>query len=156
MRIASSAKKGLAVCFLMCSFMIFAHAQKTMLTLKDGKATATKTFQPRKQADAHFYSLKLRKGQTVEIKVDSNQVYLSEENGCAAYFELFDGKGKAVFLGDNPVGIESWEGDIRQTGNYKIKVAMGCIESFTTKEVQKKKPKFRYTLQILGSRSPTR
>ncbi len=144
----SVAKQGIAVCFLLCGFAIFAHAQKTTLTLKNGKATVTKSFQPRNRADAHFYFLKLRKGQTVAIKVDSNQVYLSEENGCAVYFELFDGKGKAVFLGDDPVGIDRWEGEIKQTGSYQIKVAMHCIESFTTNEVQKKKPNFKYSLAV--------
>lgn len=148
MRIASNAKKGLAVCFLVCSFMVFAHAQKTTLTLENGKATVKRKFQPGREGDAHFYFLKLRKGRMVEIKVDSNEVYLSEENGCAMYFELFDGRGKEMFLGDSPVGIDNWEGEIKATGNYKIKVAMNCIEAFTPNELRKKMPKFTYSLKV--------
>lgn len=148
MRNCFSAKKGLAVCFLTSSFITFAHAQKLALTLKNGKAMVRKNFYPKKRADAHFYLLTLRKGRTVEIKVDSNQVYLSQENGCAVYFKLFYGKGKAVFVGEDPVGIDSWKGEINQTGKYEIKVAMECIESFTTNEVQKKKPNFKYLLEV--------
>jgi len=148
MRIAYNAKKGLAVCFLMCSFMVFAHAQKTTLMLINGKATVKKNFQPRKQADAHFYFLKLRQGQTVEIKVDSNTIYLSEENGCGMSFQMFDNKGKEIFLGDSPDGINNWEGEIKETGYYKIKAVMSCLESFTTNELQKKKPTFKYSLEV--------
>lgn len=148
MRIADIAKKGLAVCFLMCSLTIFAPAQTTTLALKNGTATVRKNFQPRKQTDAHFYFLKLRRGQAVAIKVDSNEVYLSEENGCAMYFELFDGNGQAVDIGEDPVGISSWEGKIEKTGNYKIKIAMRCIEAFVIEEVRKKKPAFKYSLAV--------
>lgn len=142
------AKKVLAIGFLMGSFLIFAHGQKTTLTLKNGKAAAAKYFSPRKKADAHFYRIALRKGQTVEINLDSNSLFLSEENECGVYFELFDGKGKQLFLGDSPAGIDSWDGEIEQTGNYKIKVLMGCLEAFTTADLQKKKPKFKYSLGI--------
>lgn len=149
MRIAYNVKKGLAVCFLMSSFMIFAHAQKTTLTLENGKATVRKSFQPRKQADAHFYFLKLRRGQTVELKVVSNSVLLSEENECGVYFEIFDGKGKKLFLGDSPTGIDEWEGKIEETGNYKIKIYMSCLEAFSTADLQKKEPTFGYSLKAL-------
>jgi ribosomal protein L21E len=147
-RIARNAEKALAICFLTCCFLISAHAGQTTLTLKNGRATVKKHFQPRKQSDAHLYFLKLRRGQTVEIKVDSNEVYLSEENGCAMYFEMFDGKGKAVYIGEDPVGINSWEGEIKEAGNYKIKVAMSCIEAFSATAVRKKKPAFNYTLEV--------
>jgi hypothetical protein len=142
-------RKGLAVCFLvMFGFVIFAHGQKSTLTFKNGKATAVKTFQPRRKSDADFYLLKLRKGQIVEIKVVSKEVYLSEENACAIYFDLFDGQGKRVDLGDDPVGIDSWEGEIKAAGIYRIKVSMQCIESFTASELQKKEPRFKYSLAV--------
>lgn len=141
-------KKGLTVCLVMCSFVIFAHGQKTTLTFNNGKATAVKAFQPKRKGAAHFYLLTLRKGQMVEIKVVSKEVYLSEENACAMYFDLFDGQGNRVDLGDDPVGIDSWEGEIKVAGNYQIKVSMHCIESFTTNEVQKKKPRFKYSLAV--------
>ncbi len=38
------AKKILAAGFLLCSFLIFASAQKATLTLKNGKATVKKMF----------------------------------------------------------------------------------------------------------------
>ena len=142
-------KKAIAVCFLTCGFLISAHAQMTTLALKDGKATAKKVFAPRKKTDAHFYHLALRKGRTAAIKVVSNSVFLSEENECGVYFEVFDGRGKRLFLGDSPTGIDEWEGRIEETGNYKIKIYMSCLESFTTADLQKKKPRFGYSLEIL-------
>lgn len=148
MRIACDGKKCLAVCFLMCGLVISAQARQTALTLKNGRATVRKSFQPRRQADADLYFLRLRRGQTVKIKVDANGVYLTKENECSMYFELFDGAGEGVFIGDDMVGIDSWEGEIKETGNHKIKVSMHCIESFTTKEVRKKKPSFKYSLVV--------
>jgi hypothetical protein len=148
MRIACDVKKWVAVCLLLCGFMVFAHAGETTLTLKNGKAAAKKVFLPRKKTDALFYLVKLRKGQSVEIKVVSNEIYLSEENACGMYFELFDGGGKQLFLGDSPAGIDAWEGEIEETGSYKIKVFMSCLEAFTTDEVRRKKPSFNYTLAV--------
>ena len=148
MRIVHSAQKGIAICFLMCGFVIFAHAQTTTLKLMNGKAIVKKTFQPRKVSDAHFYFLKLRKGQTVEIIVNSNSIYLTEENECAVYFQLFDSKGEEVFIGDSMVGIDIWEDQIKAAGNYKIKVYMSGLEGFTTKELLRKKPMFKYLLAI--------
>ena len=142
-------KIAITVCFLTCGFVISAHAQKTTLALRDGKATVKKNFAPGKKADAHFYHLALRKGQRAEIKATSNSVFLSEENECGVYFEIFDGKDKKLFLGDSPTGIDEWEGEIEETGNYKIKIYMSCLEAFTTADLRKKKPMFRYSLGIL-------
>jgi hypothetical protein len=141
-------KKSIAVGCLLCSLMVFAHAQETTLILKNGKALVKKTVQPRRPGAAHFYFLKLSKGQMVRIKVDSNEVFFSEENGCAVYFQLFDDKGKELFLGDAPVGIDEWEGEITGTGKYKIRLAMQCMESFTTHDVVKRKPRFKYSLAV--------
>jgi hypothetical protein len=74
MRIAYKALRCLVVCFLMCGLPSPAHAQETALTLQKGAATVRRTFRPRRQADADFYLLKLRRGQTLRIKVDSNEV----------------------------------------------------------------------------------
>jgi hypothetical protein len=84
----------------------------------------------------------------VEIKVVSNSLRLSAENECGMYFELFDGKGEQVFLGDTPDGIERWEGVIEEGGDYKIKVYMNCLEGFTTADLRKKKPTFNYSLTV--------
>lgn len=148
MKTIHRAKKVLAVCFAMCVFLIVAQAQTTTLTLKNGRATVKRAFQPRREADAHLYDLKLRAGQMVEIKVVSNSVRLSEENECGIFFDLFDSNGKQIFLGDAPDGIDHWEGEIKATGNYQIKVYMGCLEGFTTADLRKKKPAFKYSLQI--------
>lgn len=146
-RIAYHAQKNLAVCFLMCSLVICAHSQTSTLTFKNGKATVKKIIQPRRESDAHFYLLKLRKGQLVEIKVIAGSIFLSKENECSVFFELFDDKGEAVFIGDSMTGIDEWDGEIEKTGNYKIKVAMSCIEGFTASQLRKKQPTFNYTLQ---------
>ncbi len=119
-----------------------------MLTLKNGTATVGKIFKPGRIGDANFYFLTLHQGQMVKIKVVSNSFHLSEENECGMYFELFDGKGKKLFLGDAPDGIDDWEGEIKGTGNYKIKVYMGCLEGFTASEVRQKKPAFKYSLAV--------
>jgi hypothetical protein len=148
LRIARNAQKGLAVCFLLCSFIICAHAQTSTLTFKNGKATVKKIIQPRRESDAHFYLLKLRKGQTVAIKVIAGSLFLSKENECSMFFELFDDKGEAVFIGDSMTGIDDWKGEIEKTGNYKIKVALSCIEGFTASQLRKKKPTLNYSLQV--------
>lgn len=148
MKIAHAARTGLVVCFLMCSLMVCAYAQKSTLTFKNGKATVQEIIQPRRRADAHFYPLKLRKSQMVEIKVEANGLFLTKENECSVFFELFDDKGEAVFIGDSMVGIDVWEGEIERTGNYKIKVAMSCIEGFTASELRKKRPTFKYSLHV--------
>jgi len=83
-----------------------------------------------------------------EIKVISNTIYLEEENGCGMYFELFDDKGEQVFLGDAPDGIDNWKGRIEKTGNYKIKVLMSCLGSYSTADLRKKKPRFKYSLVV--------
>ncbi len=114
MGIACNAKKGLAVCFLLYGLMISAHAQTTTLTLKNGKTTVRKIIQPQNDSVAHFYFLKLRQGQVVEIKVDSNTIYLDEENGCGIGFELFDPKGKRIDLGDAPDGFDHWQGELKE------------------------------------------
>ncbi|HEY9401721.1 MAG TPA: hypothetical protein VIQ24_03430 [Pyrinomonadaceae bacterium] len=147
-RIARNAQKGLAVCLLMCSLMICAYAQTSTLTFKNNKATVHKILQPRRESDAHFYLLKLRKGQMVDVRVDAGGVFLSKENECSVFFELFDEQGEAVFIGDDMVGIDKWKGEIGKTGNYKIKVAMNCLEGFTASQLRKKKPTFKYSLNV--------
>src|SRR5688500_7852054 len=89
--------------------------------LKDGKATMKVTFAPREEGEAHFWCLALGKGRRVVIRAGSSSVLLSEESECGVYFELFDSKSKKLFLGDSPAGIDEWEGEIEETGNYKIK-----------------------------------
>jgi uncharacterized membrane protein len=148
MNIADNAKKSMAICFVTCALVISAQAQSTVLTLKGGSATVRKTIQPRSESAAHYYNIKLRKGQRYEIKVDSKGLFLSKENECGMVFELFDEKNEAVFIGDSMVGIDVWEGEVEKTGNYKIKVAMSCLEGSTTAELRKKKPTFNYSLRI--------
>lgn len=148
MRIAHAARKGLAVCLLTCSLMICANAQTTRLTFKSGRATVKTVIRPLKESDAHFYTLNLRKGQTVEIKVLAKGLFLSKENECSMFFQLFDGSGEAVFIGDDMVGIDVWDGEVEKTGDYKIKVYMSCLEGFTAGELRKKKPLFNYTLDV--------
>lgn len=142
-------KKAIAFCIpaAFC-FLLSAHAQTaTPLALKNGRAVVRKSFSPRRESDAHFYRVALRRGQAAEIKVDSNSVALSEENECGVYFRLFDSRGGEIFLGDDPAGINKWKGEIKTTGNYKIKIYMSCLEAFTTADLQRKKPNFRYLLQ---------
>lgn len=148
LRIARNAQKGLAVCFLMCSLVVGAHAQTSTLIFKNGKATVKKIIQPRRESDAHFYLLKMRKGQTVDIKVDAKGLFLSKENECSVFFDLFDDKGEIVFTGDDMVGIDQWKGEVEKTGNYKLKVSFKCIEGFTENQLRKKKPSLNYTLNV--------
>jgi hypothetical protein len=148
MRIAYDARKGLAACFLLCGLMIPAPAQTTTLAFKNGKATVRKIIRPRKESDADLYALRLRKGQTVAIKVAAGSFFLSKDNECSVFFELFDGAGEAVWIGDSMTGIDDWDGAVEKTGNYKIKVAMQCLEGFVTSELRKKKPALNYTLQV--------
>lgn len=146
---ATLLRKVIALWLLTCCLASIARSQATTIALKDGKATIRKKFAPRRKADAHFYHLALRQGRTAEIKVVSNSVFLSKANECGIYFELFDRKGKKLFLGDSPTGIDEWEGEIEETGSYKIKIYMSCLEAFTLAELQKKKPKFAYSLEII-------
>lgn len=139
-------KKAIAMCCLACIFLTVAHAQQ--ITLKNGGVTIKKDFAPKSKAAAHLYYLNLRKGQYLDVKVDSNSVFLSEENECGPVFEIFDGGGRKLFLGDAPAGINRWEGEIRKTGNHRIKVYMDCLEAFSTATLQQKKPKFRYSLEV--------
>ena len=128
--------------------MVCAHAQTTTLTFKSGRATVKNTLQPRRESDAHFYSLRLRKGQPVGIKVIAKGLFLSKENECSVFFQLFDNRGEAVFIGDDMVGIDVWDGEVQKTGGYKIKVYMSCLEGFTAAELRKKKLTFNYTLDV--------
>jgi hypothetical protein len=149
LNISGNAKKTLAICFIMCAVSLSADARKiTPLTLKNGGATVKKTVQPRSRDDADFYALKLRKGQVVEIKVDAKGLFLSAENECSMFFELFDDRGQAVFIGDSMTGIDVWKGEIEKTGDYQIKVAMSCIEGFTAKQLRRKKLVFKYSLTV--------
>jgi hypothetical protein len=128
--------------------MICAHAQTSRLTFKSGIATVKTVIRPLKESDAHFYSLDLRKGQTVRIRVIAKGLFLSKENECSVFFQLFDGEGEAVFIGDDMVGIDDWQGEVEKTGAYKIKVAMSCLEGFTAGELRRKKPIFKYSLDV--------
>lgn len=142
-------KTIIALWLLTCCLVSIARSQATTIALTDGKATISKNFVPRKKADAHFYQLALRKGRTADIKVVSNSVFLSEENECGVYFELFDSQGKKLFLGDSATGIDEWEGEIQQTANYKIRIYMSCLEAFSTADLRKLRPKFAYSLTAL-------
>jgi hypothetical protein len=142
-------RKTITVWLLTCCLATNARCQVFTIAPKDGKATVRKNFAPRRRTDAHFYHLALRKGQTAALKVVSNSVFLSEENECGVYFELFDPKGKKLFLGDSPTGIDEWAGEIEETGSYKIKVYMSCLEAFSTADLQKKKPRFEYSLNAV-------
>ena len=148
MNIADIGKKSLALCFMTCALMVSAQAQSTVLTLKGGGAIVRKTIQPRSESAADYYNLKLRKGQRYEIKVESKSLFLSKENECGMVFELFDDKNEAVFIGDSMVGIDVWTGEVEKTGDYKIKVALSCLEGVTTAELRKKKPIIKYALRI--------
>jgi hypothetical protein len=148
LRIACNAQKALAVCFLMCSLLVCAHGQTSTLIFKNGKATVKKIIRPRRESDAHFYLLKMRKGQTANIKVDAKGLFLSKENECSVFFDLYDEKGELVFIGDDMVGIDQWRGEVEKTGNYKIKVSFKCIEGFTDNELRKKKPALNYALNV--------
>lgn len=148
MRIARNARRGLVACFLMCGLLVGAHAQTSTLTFKNNRATVKKIIQPRRESDAHSYFLKLRKGQKVEIKVEAKGLFLSKENECSVFFDLFDEKGELVFIGDDMVGIDHWNGEVEKAGNYQIKVSFKCIEGFTTNELRKKKPALNYTLNV--------
>ena len=128
--------------------MICAHAQTSRLIFQSGRATVKNVIRPLTKSDAHFYSLNLRKGQTVGIKVIAKGLFLSKENECSMFFQLFDGEGEAVFIGDDMVGIDEWEGEVEKTGGYKIKVYMSCLEGFTAGELRRKKPTFKYTLDV--------
>lgn len=154
-RISHIAKKGLISCLLACSFAFSIHAQTTSLRLINGKASVKKSFLPRKESDAHFYFLKLRKGQRIAIDLDSNSVFLTKENECAVYFQLFDPKGNEVWLGDSMVGIDEWQGEIEAAGNYKLKIYMSGLEGFTTQELRRKKPVFKYSLIIQMKKKPS-
>ena len=46
-------------------------------------------------------------------------------------------------------GIDEWEGEAEETGKYKIKVYMSCLEAFSTADLRKKNPKFDYSLNAL-------
>jgi hypothetical protein len=146
------AKTILTWCFLILGLSVFAPAQKNMLALKDGKVKVIKDFQPVKKTDADFYYINLFTYQMVDIKVSSKSIFLSEENECGMYFHVFDSKGEEVFIGDSMHGIDSWKGEIKKRDTYKIKVYMDCLDGFTTEDLQKKKPKFKYTLEITGSK----
>ncbi|HEX8834651.1 MAG TPA: hypothetical protein VF719_10645, partial [Abditibacteriaceae bacterium] len=131
-----NANKSLGISFMICVFMVSsAQAQRTVLTLKNGSATVKKIMQPRRESDAHVYFLNLRKGRTVAIKVDAKGLFLSKENECSVFFDLYDDKGELVFIGDDMVGIDTWKGEVEKTGNYQIKVAFKCIEGFTTNDL---------------------
>lgn len=147
-KIARAATRGLAAFSLTCALLVCAHAQKTTLTFKNGKAVVNTVIRPRKETDAHFYLLQLRKGQTVAIKVVAGSLFLSKENECSAFFELFDGRGEAVFIGDSMVGIDDWDGEVERGGNYQIKVTFSCLEGFSASDLRRKKPSLKYSLTV--------
>lgn len=158
-------KISLASVLFLCIGFISTPAQKAVLekdilpfnkTLKSSKAKVEKSFEPKHQADADIFYIRFRYHQMVEITVSSNTVFLSKENECGMYFKVFDDEDKELWLGDSPAGIDLWQGEIKNAGIHKIKVYMGCLEAFALAELQKKKPKFNYALEILGSKSPTR
>jgi hypothetical protein len=154
-KFAGGAKKSLSVILLLSCFTVFAGAQKTLVP-ENEKATVGKVFKPVKKTDADFYLIRFRIKQLVGLSVVSKSTFLSAENECGVYFRLFDGRGKEVWLGDAPAGIDRWLGEIKESGLYKIRVSMQCVESFTTAELLRKKPKFKYVLEITGTKMATR
>jgi hypothetical protein len=118
--------------------------------VKSGKTIIKKDFQPKKTDEAHLHSLSIKKGQTLSVKLSSKSVMLTAENECNVVFMIYDSKGKVVTKGDFPEGgTKSWKGKIEKAGVYQIEIFMGCVEAQSLADLQKKKPKFRYSLEIL-------
>lgn len=131
-------------------FVIPAIGQSSKLVLKSGKAVVKKVLEPKKEDAANFYSLSAKKGQTLEVKTSAKSVVLGDENECGIVFLIYDNQKNVVTDGDYPEGGASeWKGAIRKTGIYQIKVFMGCLEAYSEEELKKKKPGFRYSLEIL-------
>ncbi|CAN5532391.1 hypothetical protein BH10ACI3_BH10ACI3_18480 [soil metagenome] len=124
------------------------NTPKKNIYLTDGRAEVSNVFRPRSPTDADLFYLYIRKYQEISISVGSNSVYLSKENECGMYFRLFDDKGIETKIGDAPAGVDSWSGYVEKAGMFKIKVQMGCLESFTLKQLTAKKPVFKYDLKI--------
>ena len=123
------------------------------LTLKNGVASASRYFSPKRHGEAHEYRISLRSGRITTINIASKSVFLSNDNECGLYFSLTDPSGKQVFLGDSPTGIDAWEGKLAAIGTYRIKMRMSCLEAFTTDDILRAKPKFHYTLKV-ATRAP--
>jgi hypothetical protein len=117
---------------------------------KTGKTVIKKDFQPKKTDEAHFHKLSLKKGQSLSVKITAKSVMLTKENECNVVFMIYDSNGKAITKGDyQEGGADSWKGKIEKAGDYQIEVFMGCLEAHSLADLQKKKPKFRYSLEIL-------
>lgn len=143
-------KKAIAIFFLSFALSLSASAQiQTLLLFENLDLTMERDFSPRKKTDAHWYRFLLDKDQGVEISLDSNSVFLSDENECGVIFEFFDPRGKKMPAGeDTTLDGEYWDGWIDRTGYHKLKIFMSCPEAFTVADLQKKKPKFDYALKI--------
>ena len=141
-------KRGTAIGLVILWSSILSAAQTIDLRLINGKATVKKTFAPRTKTAAVFYRVAMRKGEPAAIGIDANSIFLSSENECSMFFELFDPAGKAVFIGDDPVGIGEWRGTVEMTGYHKIKAYMGCLEGFSNSDLTRRRPRFNYSLSV--------
>ncbi|MFM9903271.1 MAG: hypothetical protein ACKVQJ_01720 [Pyrinomonadaceae bacterium] len=150
-------KKILLLAGLVVGLSAGLQAQATRLYPKDGRvAGSVRIFSPKTRTDAEVFLVYLRKYQEVTITVSSNSVFLAKENECGMYFRLFDDKGKETKIGDSPAGIDKWTGYVEKAGTYKIRVGMGCLESYTTKQLLARNPKFRYLVEIYQPLAPSR
>jgi hypothetical protein len=133
------------------AFSVNLFAQnKPYSTIKSGKTIIKGTLQPKTKNDSQSNYINAKKGQTLSVEVNSKSIMLSETNECGIYFMIYDAKGKALTEGDYFIGgADSWKGKITKTGRYRIKVFMDCIEITQDDDLQKYKPKFRYSLEIL-------
>ena len=60
-------------------------------------------------------------------------------------FELYDPNDKEGWLGDQPAWDIDWQGEIKKTGTYKIKINRECLEGRDVAiHLQEKKPAFKY------------
>jgi hypothetical protein len=143
-------KRTIAIFCLTFAFSFAASAQiQNLLLIENLKMTMERDFSPRKKTDAHWYRAALIKDQKIEISLASNTVFLSDENECGVIFEMFDPAGKKMDLDEYQTTEDYFgEGFVERSGNYKLKIFTSCPEAFTTADLQRKKPKFDYTLNI--------
>jgi hypothetical protein len=136
---------------LVLLFFTNANAQnKPHLTIKSGKTVIKGTLQPKIKNDSQSSYVNAKKGQTLYVEVNSKSIILNKSNECGIYFMIYDAKRKALTEGDYlEGGADSWKGKVTKTGMHRIKVFMGCVESVKESVLQKYKPKFRYSLEIL-------
>lgn len=148
-----------ALVLLMTAFVINLQAQnllKKTVHLTAGRAEVSSVFRPKSLTDADLVYVYIRKYQEVSISVSSNSIYFSKENECGMYFRLFDSKGIETKIGDASAGVDQWSGYVEKAGMFKLRIQMGCLESFTPKQLNTKKPVFKYNLKIYQPPAPSR